>query len=162
MVFLFYQHPRFALKSLQIGMMFKQWKSKEGQNGSKLAMSGHLTCFFPVNHLLLSCPLSAKKPQTNHQKSPKPKSNQHSFFCGMTTKKPPNWSQSIFKGGKRKKEHTRTEGYVDFWIYTFKIHSHSKHTSSVPLTAKTLSLVIKETDEVQMAACVLSWLLHKL
>lgn len=106
--------------------------------------------FYAFYHLFLSCgcPFSMKK--------------QHSFFCGKIAKKLPNWSQLIFKGGERKKVHTRTEGHVDFGIFTFKVYSHSKYTSSVWLTAETLSLIIKETDEVQMAACVLSWLLHKL
>lgn len=54
------------------------------------------------------------------------------------------------------------EDMLTFGFLTFKIYNHSKHTSSVQLTAKTLSFIIKETDGVQMAACVLSWLLHKL
>lgn len=88
--------------------------------------------------------------------------NSTSSFVVRQQKKSPDWNQQIFKGGKRKKAHAGTEGHVDFWILTFKIYNHSKHTSSVLLTAKTLSLIIKEMDEVQMAACVPSWLLRKL
>lgn len=59
-----------ALKSLQIGMMFKYWKPNEGQNRSKVSMSQHLSCFLPVNHLFLSFSFSVKKPPNKPAKKP--------------------------------------------------------------------------------------------
>lgn len=60
-IFLLYHHPRFVLNILKIRKLFKHWKSSEGENKRKFAKSGHLSCFFPVNHLFLSCPFSVKK-----------------------------------------------------------------------------------------------------
>lgn len=70
-------------------------ESLEGQNESKLAMSGHLLCFLPVNHFFLSCecPLSVRK--------------QHQFFCGKTAKKVPRLKPTDLQRGKEEESARR-------------------------------------------------------
>lgn len=98
MISLFHHHPRFVLKSLQIRRMFKHWKSNKGQNRSKLAMPQYLSCFSPVNHLLLSCQKNPNQPT----KKPQTKTKSAQLLLWYDHKKAPKLKPTDFQ--KRKEE----------------------------------------------------------